>query len=342
MKINNNIIYKLYENSLNLSEENKFNDKNILITGSNGLIGTHLLYYFVSLKKRFKINIYATSFSEDLDINKFDNDFQKSFTYFSWDATKNFVNPYDVNFDFVFYCSGYAQPSKFISDPISTSLINVIGVSSILKILKEDATFIYMSSSEIYGDPDLQNIPTKETYRGNNTLESNRASYIYSKMLGEVLCLSFKESLNIKICRISLTYGPGTSYDDERVLQQMIKKAIVNNEIELIDDGSAIRTYSYIRDTIEMIVKISLLGKETIYNVANDKNSITILELAKIVGNFLNVKVIPNNSSNNLISNNSPKNVIMSMEKYHKEFDKKEPLDMKKGVETILKYFSII
>ena len=342
MKINNNIIYKLYENSLDLSEENKFNDKNILITGSNGLIGTHLLYYFVSLKKRFKINIFATSFSEDLDINKFDNDFQKSFTYFSWDATKNFVNPYDVNFDFVFYCSGYAQPSKFISDPISTSLINVIGVSSILKILKEDATFIYMSSSEIYGDPDLQNIPTKETYRGNNSLESNRASYIYSKMLGEVLCLSFKESLNIKICRISLTYGPGTSYDDERVLQQMIKKAIVNNEIELIDDGSAIRTYSYIRDTIEMIVKISLLGKETIYNIANDKNSITILELAKIVGNFLNVKVIPNNSSNNLISNNSPKNVIMSMEKYHKEFDKKEPLDMKKGVETILKYFSII
>jgi UDP-glucuronate decarboxylase len=343
MKINNKIIYEDVNSLSPIKGEEKYFNKKILITGCNGLIGTYLSFYFISKKKYYNCEVYLTSFSKELNSEKFDIKTQDNFNYFSWDINYDFPEEYKLKYDFVFYCSGYAQPSKFIIDPITTANINVKGTTAILNFLENKSSFIYMSSSEIYGNPDALNIPTKETYVGIHNLESNRAAYIYSKILGEILVSSYKDYLHIKICRISLTYGPGTSFEDERVLQQLIQKAINLKKIELIDDGSALRTYSYILDTIEMILNVSTSGKDLTYNIANPYDTISILDLANLVATFLNVNVTSSTiKTNNIVANNSPKVVRMSIEKYLNEYEKKEFKSMNYGVKNILKYFFLV
>ena len=319
-----------------------FENKTILITGCNGLIGGYLLNFFHKLSDRLNLNIICTSFSSSLSESRFDKSLIDCAHYFSWDASTPIDKDIIRAVDYVYYCSGYAQPAKFIKDPIKTSLINTVGVHSILSGLADDATFTYMSSSEIYGDPDIQNIPTKESYNGNYNVSSNRACYIISKRLGEALCLSESERLKIKICRISLTYGPGTEYNDERVIQQFIRKAKEQKEINLLDDGSAVRTFCYISDSVEMILNISLKGKQLIYNVASNKNSITILELAQMIAEFLYAKISVKKTNDDLISKNSPVIVLMDIDRYLKEFGKNDFVDNKSGLLNIMKFYKLL
>lgn len=322
--------YKLFEN------------KTVVITGCNGLIGAYLLDYFYEVSKKIDVKIICTSFSPSLSESRFSSDLIGAVTYFSWDASTPVEKSFIEDADYVYYCSGYAQPAKFIKDPIRTSLINTLGVYSILTALKDKATFCYMSSSETYGDPDKYNIPTKETYNGNYSVTSNRACYIASKRLGEALCLSETGRLNIKICRVSLTYGPGTAYNDERVIQQFIRKAREQKNITLLDDGSAVRTFCYIRDSVEMILNISLKGQQTIYNVAIDKGSITILELAQLIGGFLQADVSAKTSNEDAISKNSPVVVLMDIDRYLGEFGAREFVDIHTGMRNIIDYFGLL
>jgi len=138
-----------------------------------------------------------------------------------------------------------------------------------------------------------------------------------------------------------LTYGPGTAYNDDRVIQQFIRKAKEQRNITLLDDGSAVRTFCYILDSVEMILNISLKGQQTVYNVAIDKGSVTILELAKLIAGFLNADVSAKASNEDLISRNSPVVVLMDINRYLSEFGNKEFVDINTGMGNIMDYFSL-
>lgn len=340
METNYNIILsdiELIERNISLKE---FSNKKILVTGSNGLIGNYLLNLFAKNSNKLNIEVYATSFSIELNTAKYGLDILNNFQYFSWDASCDFPENQIRNYDFVFFCSGYAQPSKFMSNPTKTVLINTSGLASLLQTLHANCTFINMSSSEVYGSPSI--IPTPEKYVGSTDINHPRASYIFSKILSEVICNSYSNKLKIRNCRISLTYGPGTDFNDERVMQQLIRKASIEKKIELIDDGSALRTYCYITDTIEKILNISLNGKHSVYNVANPNGTISIYDLALFIASRLGVKVSKTENTVNRVSNSAPKAVIMDINQYLTEFNKTEFLKIEDGIENILKYFKII
>lgn len=342
MHYNFNVINEEISHLINKTDRNIFKGVKILITGCNGLIGSYLLNYFYELGKIIELKVVGSSQAENFSSERFSKEIIDSVEYFSWDASTAINKEFLDGVDYVYYCSGYAQPAKFIKDPLRTTLINTLGLDSILSELKKGANFIYMSSSEIYGDPDKKNIPTKETFNGNYNVASNRAFYIGSKRIGESFCLSYSESLKIKICRVSLTYGPGTSFSDDRVIQQFIRKAKSDGIIRLIDDGSAVRTFCYIRDSVEMILNVSTTGKDLIYNIATNRNSVTILELAKLVGKYLNAEVSAISSNESQIGKNSPLVVLMDISKYISEFNKEDFVTVQDGLGNVLKYFNLL
>ena len=339
MKIQNSVILEDVEFLSNKFNLEKIRNQKILITGCNGLIGNYLLQFFAFNSSKYNLEVFGTSFSEVLNIDRYSSSIIKNFKYFSWDASTQLPEKEKRHYDVVFFCSGYAQPSKFIANPVKTALIHTVGISSILSILKNDAVFINMSSSEVYGNPEV--IPTPENYLGKNDPGHIRASYIYSKLIGEVVSNSYSKNLTIRNCRISLTYGPGTEYNDERVLQQVILKGVSGNGITLIDDGSALRTYCYIRDTIEMILNIAFNSKQSVYNVANPLGTISIYELANEIGKYFKCTVNKTINSNAAVSQSAPKAVVMNIDRYLEEFEAPEFLTMDQGLNKIYKYFSI-
>ena len=324
-------------------------NQKVLITGASGLIGSFIADYlnFLNEKHDYNIDITLTSFGSMSGSERIKHLFnKKNISHFAWDASTPIDEKKITGIKYVFFCSGYGQPTKFTKDNVKTAFINTVGLNSLLQYLEktENGNLLFISSSEIYGDPDSSNIPTKETYNGNYSIENPRASYISSKRLGEIICLQYLQKVNVKIARVGLIYGPGTLLNDDRVLQSFIFKANKDKKISMLDDGSAIRNYLYITDGVEVLFNILLKGKEVIYNVGGDTEPVSIYELAcKVASNF-DSAVEKGNDTKNSIVKNSPKNVYMDMSKYKNEFDQSliSPTKLKEGIKDVILWYKFL
>jgi nucleoside-diphosphate-sugar epimerase len=139
--------------------------------------------------------------------------------------------------------------------------------------------------------------------------------------------------VNAKSARLSLAYGPGTRTDDKRVINNFIEKGLKLREINLLDHGTAFRTYIYITDAVELMYKILFLGSEDIYNIGG-KSRLTIYELANKIGNQLNAEVkIPENQEAII---GAPDEVYLDMTNSEKKLDKHEYVDIDKGIENTI------
>ncbi len=270
--------------------------KTVLITGANGLIGTYLIYmlHLSNLEKGTEINIEAVSRSSPNQALR--EIFSNRYTFHSVDL--NLADSLDrlQRADFIIHGATYAQPGKFLRNYLDTMHLNTVVTERLLQKAKADnADFLFMSSSEVYGEPDAGNIPTPEEFPGLCSPVNVRAIYSEAKRMGETLCFAYRnyESVNAKIARISMTYGPGVSAGDERVLAQFIRQALSNKEIVMLDSGSKIRTFCYISDCALMLLNIMLYGTELVYNVGGKEN-ITIRKLAEeicaVTGSKLSVR----------------------------------------------------
>ena len=316
-----------------------FKNKTILITGANGLIGGALAEYFykLNIKNNLNIKLILTSLSNFSKSKRIKHLIKpnEDTTYISHDMSTPWVYT-SYTFDYVFYCSGYGQPRKFNEAFEATCFINTVGLNSILKHTKNSltkCTVCYMSSSEIYGDAGYL---IEETNMGKYSVENNRSIYITSKRLGESIMLRYKDSVNVKIMRVSLAYGPGMLWTDDRVMQDFIRKS-KKGIINMHDDGSDIRCYNYIDNCIEMILNATIKGKEKIYNIANPSSQITIYELAKLIKEVFNPKceIVKGGKK----TSNSPNVVSMSIERYTQEFGIPKFTHIHDGLKEIKKYF---
>ena len=323
--------------------------KKILVTGANGLLGGFLSDFFCYLndKHDFDIQLSLTSLSLPDSANRILHLLNRNdVTYIPWDFSQE-VKPglFDDN-DYVFFLSGYGQPKKFINQKMKTIMLNTHGLHSLLRSSsKKKCNFLFASSSEVYGEPDSFNLPTNENYAGNYSVESNRACYISSKRLGEVICLEHARdnpNLKVSIARIALSYGPGAFRDDDRVLQDFLLRGKEKGVIQLFDEGKAIRNYIYITDCVNVLLDIAIDGSQTIYNVGGDTEKVTILELARKVGQIIDADVITGNNSQKHVSK-SPGCVSLDMSRYNKEFGMiYSPVKLKNGIEQTARWFNLI
>ena len=142
------------------------------------------------------------------------------------------------------------------------------------------------SSSEIYGDPSADAIPTPETYRGIVSCTGPRACYDESKRLGETLCVSFHQQYNIpvKVVRPFNNYGPRLNIKDRRLLPDLFNNVFRDEDITLLSDGNATRTFCYISDAISGYIKALVNGTSgEAYNIGQDQPEIKIKEIADMV-----------------------------------------------------------
>ena len=189
-------------------ETKKLNNTKFLITGANGFLGKYFIACLLEINKvlRKKIKIYA------IDI-QFDN--CELFNSKVIKCIKRDINTFKVvkiKCDYILHLAGIPSPKNYHDKPIETLLTSIIGTKTLLDLARKNkAKFVFFSSSEIYGNPDKQNIPTKETYNGNVSTLGDRACYDEGKRVGETLTFFYKKKFKVKtnIFRPFNFIGPG-------------------------------------------------------------------------------------------------------------------------------------
>ena len=291
MKILQQDLEHIY-NGLTEQERSQFMNSTVLFTGGAGFLG----YYFIN---------FLTHYKSELGIKKvicLDN-FQSG--YPSWlkalsetgsvELHKFNVITDDVanvpgadEADYIYHMASIASPVFYRAYPIETLDANIWGLRRLLDFYRDKSIkgLAFFSSSEIYGDPDPENIPTPETYRGNVDCQGPRACYDEAKRFGETMCYLFHQKYNlpISIIRPFNNYGPGMRLNDARVPADFANSVRLNKDIVMYSDGSPTRTFCYISDAITGYWKVLLYARTGLeaFNIGIDKPEISIRRLAEI------------------------------------------------------------
>ncbi|MBV9389686.1 MAG: NAD-dependent epimerase/dehydratase family protein [Chroococcidiopsidaceae cyanobacterium CP_BM_ER_R8_30] len=271
--------------------------KRLLITGGAGFLGYYLVQSVLYWNKitdeanSIKLTIYDNYIRgvPNWLIRLKDNN---NLTLVKHDITNPL--PQDIeDFYYIIHAASIASPTYYRKYPIETMDANVNGLRSLLeycRVQKEKNKpvkgFLFYSTSEIYGDPFPENIPTPETYRGNVSCTGPRACYDESKRYGETLCVNFAQhySLPIKVARPFNNYGPGLKITDKRVIPDFARDIFAGRDIVLLSDGSPTRTFCYIADAIVGYYKVLVKGRDgEAYNIGVEKPEISIADLAEKV-----------------------------------------------------------
>jgi len=240
-------------------------------------------------------------------------------------------------FDLIFFAAGYASPMKFTQESEETILTHSIGLVNSSKQLKKNGTLIYLSSSEIYNG---EKNHFSEHYSGNINYDNARAPYINGKKFGETYCKILNgKGFNVKILRISLTYGPGAKTQDTRVINELIMKAIKYKKINLIDNGSDKRKYLYINDCMEIMLKITKKSKFTTYNITGNSKT-SILNLAQKISKKMKVKYTIPKEEKRL--KDAPKIVNIDNSRVKNEFKKNKYYSMSYGLNTTISWYKTL
>ena len=311
--------------------------KRILLTGARGLLGSyfaHLMHYLnselsygIEADLITKNPIAASSFLQSIVGTP-------GLSFFAKDVSEPIA--YDRAYDYMIHAAGYGTPAVFVRDPIKTIDVNYIGIQSMLKSARRrnpSTKILYCSSSKIYGSPSAEHVPTPETFVGESSVTSNRACYIESKRLSEVLCLAYASEfgMDVKIARPALTYGPALTFLSGRVISEFMKKAYLYKKIEMKDDGRDLRAYCYGGDTLRQLLSILLYSKDRIYNVGSSEEEVSIKELAERIGVCMGASVLPGPGKDEAVTA-APSRVCLDMAKVINEFGFKPEVSLDKGL----------
>lgn len=319
----------------------------ILITGGAGFIGTNLCKKLLENKENYVLcldNLYTGNIE---NIKVFQIIYADRFEFIEGDIT-NFqflCNLFKNNSDIkeIYNCACPASPIHYQNKhSLKTLDTNYIGVSNLLKFVRKlNCKFMQFSTSEVYGDPNEQNLIQNETYRGNVNTYGPRACYDEGKRVAETLCYIYQKLYNckIKIIRIFNTYGPYMNKNDGRVISEFIVNMLNNKNIPVNGNGLQTRSFCYIDDLIEGITKYmdsDIYGE--IINLGNPEEH-TILELANILQKLIKC-------SSKIIFKELPLDDPIhrrpDIDKAKKLLNWKPKISLIKGLEKTIEYFSKI
>jgi UDP-glucuronate decarboxylase len=206
---------------------------------------------------------------------------ERSIAFVNHDIIKPFYPERPV--DFVLHLAGIASPYYYRKWPLETLEVATIGLKNVIELTKASgARLLFFSSSEIYGDPDANHVPTKESYHGNVSCLGARACYDESKRLGETLIRIYQTHFGVKgmIVRPFNVYGPGMQKLDYRVLPNFAAKILANEPVNIYGTGQQTRTFCYVTDAIRGFLQVLLSGQAgEPYNIGNPTPEVSMLQL---------------------------------------------------------------
>ncbi len=262
--------------------------KRVIITGAAGFVGSHLVERFLEDGwEVLGIDNFITSTPENLrSIEQ-----NPRFRFVEADVVKLDIDSLmDFEPSLVMHMASPASPVDYFNMPIETMLVNSTGTKNMLDLAKKSgARFLFASTSEVYGDPEIH--PQPETYWGNVNPIGPRAVYDESKRYGEAITMAYRRlyGMDVRIVRIFNTYGPRMRVNDGRVVSNFITQALTGKKLTIYGDGSQTRSFGYVTDTVEGIFRLATYeGLEgEVVNIGNPAE-ITVKELADII-----MKLVP-------------------------------------------------
>ncbi len=257
----------------------------VLIAGGAGFIGSHLAERLISRGKRVIIvDNLVTGSLDNLSTVKNHPDF----VFFKKDVVYHLR--ISEKLDFVYHLASLASPNpksevSYLKFPLETIAANTQGTVNLLDLaVKNQAKFLFASTSEVYGNPQVH--PQTEDYFGNVNPFSLRACYDESKRLGETIVRVYisRFGADARVARIFNTYGPRMNSADGRVVVNFINQALRGEPITVYGDGSYTRSFCYVDDLVDGLIKAMEMDQTRgeVFNLGNDEE-ISIRELAKVV-----------------------------------------------------------
>ena len=315
--------------------------KTILIAGGKGFLGTYFTNVLIRinqvLSKPMKIMVLDSLITskDKKELNDFNVDFLEQ------DISEEFEISEDV--DYIIHAASIASPPTYRKFPIKTIDVNYQGTKNLLEIAKDKkiTSMLFLSSSEIYGDPDI--FPTPESYVGKVSCTGPRACYDESKRLAETVSILYYQQYNIpiKIARPFNVYGPYLNLNDGRVIPDFMNNAINNSEIIIHSDGSPTRSFCYVSDAIIAFLKL-LFSKHDgiICNVGNDEE-ISMENVAKMIQNMMetpiSIKMIKSEDPN--YTKDNPQRRCPDLSLIKKSIDYVPKMNLEEGLKRIYTWY---
>ena len=276
----------------------KLDGCNILITGATGLIGSCLVEVLMAHPGK-GYHVYASGRSKERALRRFRK--------YADDAAFHFL-PHDVTlplqgdvcFQYVIHAASNASPNFFTDRPVEVIKANINGVSNLMDYgLRHGLRrFLFVSSGEVYGEGDGRVFT--EDYSGYVDCMSPRSCYPASKRAAESLCVAYAKEYGVEvvIARPSHTYGPHFTESDNRVYAQFLRNVLRGEDIVMKSTGGQFRSWCYVVDCVAGLLHILLKGKNgQAYNIADGGSNISIRELAEMIAEIGEKKVVMGISS---------------------------------------------
>ncbi len=323
-----------------------FAGKRFLITGAFGFLGkymVHLLRYLNDevLKEKttaLLLDNFVTGYEQLVGLDK-------HLQFIRHDVIQPFDTDLDV--DYILHMAGIASPVYYTKYPIETMDVGTVGTRLMLELAvrKNVKSFLFTSSSEVYGDPDSRHVPTTEDYNGNVSVNGPRSCYDESKRFGETMCMAFHRVYNlpVKIVRPFNVYGPGIRPDDFRVLPNFIEHALRREPLPIHGDGRNTRSFCYISDSIEAIFRILFSDAEgEAFNVGNPGPELSVTELAHKVAEVMPypLKIVNIDPPHAVYASSDPKRRCPDISKLTRITGFEPQISLKEGLKRTIRWFS--
>ena len=248
-----------------------------VITGAAGFVGSHLSEALLTRGYEV-IGLDNLRTGDTANIVHLQN---RDFTFIKHDVT-NYIY-IDGPVDFVLHFASPASPIDYLELPIPTLKVGSLGTHNALGLAKaKNARFLLASTSEVYGDP-LEH-PQKETYWGNVNPIGPRGVYDEAKRFSEAITMAYHRfhGVNTAIVRIFNTYGPRMRLNDGRAVPAFMSQALRNEDVTIFGDGSQTRSFTYVSDLVEGIIRLLLSDVHDPVNIGNPRE-LTIQEIAEVI-----------------------------------------------------------
>jgi dTDP-glucose 4,6-dehydratase len=251
--------------------------KRVVITGAAGFIGSHLAETLLD-RDYSVVGIDNLLTGDTANISHLHN---RDFSFIKHDVT-NYIY-IDGPVDFVLHWASPASPIDYLELPIPTLKVGALGTHKALGLAKaKNARFVIASTSEVYGDP-LEH-PQKETYWGNVNPVGPRGVYDEAKRFAEAMTMAYHRyhGVDTKIVRIFNTYGPRMRLNDGRAVPAFMSQVLRNQDVTVFGDGSQTRSFTYITDLVDGIIKLMLSSENDPVNIGNPVE-MTIKQIAETI-----------------------------------------------------------
>lgn len=276
-----------------VGRRDRFEGSTIIVTGCAGFLGFYFLQFLVRKADDLGIKKVVGLDTFLLDKPKWLTDLAEEFPAIldlrAFDISKDDIATVDGAADarFVIHGASIASPTFYRQYPVETIDANIWGLRHLLDFYRGRDTlkgFLFFSSSEIYGDPDPQFIPTDEEYRGSVSCHGPRACYDESKRFGETMCWVYAKQygMPVTVARPFNNYGPGMRLGDKRLPADFATCVTENRDIVILSDGTPTRTFCYVSDAVTGYLLCLLHGQYDYFNIGIEKPEIMVKDFAKL------------------------------------------------------------